>query len=627
MRRTLALAFAGAIVLLAGGWLLFRGPHRPTDEGESPPKSVDGTEAPRPSSRRIAWTRGARQVYAIAADSKVRLDAPGRGPPARRQVLRGRLHLRVLDSGGAVAKVAFQLSDLRLTGDGWRPDAAMDLSQPHVAEFGADGSIRRVLFPPEVTPLGRLQLEESLRTFETVVPEGAGSTWTAEETHSMGRYAAAYSRDGAGGIEKRKTAYDAARPEDGAPGSIDIRWSLARIRIDPAASWIDRAEVEEELVPSVAGRKAFETALRATLERLPAETPSGLAIDGESGSLLARMRPADRSPDLPEPPPRPSSGPKKTPGEKEMAALRSGILEFDRIGGRDRSVLFGLRRLLREYPDLAWIAREMLDDQAVTPDTRSEIYHLLEQAGTPEAQEVLQDVIEDAGRSQSDRLQAVIALGGTAWPTDRSLEVLWGIADRADGGDIANTASLSLGRMGSSLRGTDPDRYTPLRGRMLDRLRSSGGSLQKANMLTSMGNTCDPSLSGEVAPYLAAESAQVRDAAAGALGSLSAEGVAVALTGRLLQEPHGGVRSSIVDSLRRLEVRDAGTAAVIDGLALREPDAGARFAMARYLAESLEAFPASRPNLEKMMATDSSEMVRNYLARQLLRQPAAGSSR
>ena len=106
MRRAIVLTVGAAIALLAGGWLLFRGPLRPTG---------DEAGAPRPSSSRLAWTRGARQVYAIAADTDVRLDAPGRGPPARRQVLNGRLHLRVLDFDGAVAKVAFQLSDLRLS--------------------------------------------------------------------------------------------------------------------------------------------------------------------------------------------------------------------------------------------------------------------------------------------------------------------------------------------------------------------------------------------------------------------------------------------------------------------------------------------------------------------------------
>ncbi len=625
MRRTLVPAAAASIVVIAGvGWALLLGPLRPSPRGEPSPSAVDEA-GDLLSFPRLAWTRGARQVYAIAADTEVRLDAPGRGPPARRQALTGRLHFRVLDFDGAAANVAFQLSDLRLSGDGWSPEAAKELSHPHVAEFAADGSVRRVLFAPEVTPLGRQQLEESLRTFQAVVPKGAGSSWTVEETHSIGRYAAAYSRDGGGGIEKRKTAY-LADAEEGVPVTVEIRRSLARIRLDRAASWIDRVEVEEDLVQSIGGKRAFVSTIRASLERLPAAAPAGLAIDGEIGLLLAGMRDAGRSIALP--PPGPVQGPKRAPGERETKALRSGIVEFDRIGGRDRSVIFELRRLLREYRDLAWVVLEMIDAASLSADTRSELYHLLEVAGTSEAQEVLQDISGDAGRSQVDRRQAVIALGGTAWPTDSSLEVLWEIAGRrAEGEDLANTASLSLGRLGSCLRGTEPDRYAPLRERLVAGLGTSTGSLQRANILTSLGNTCDPSLSGEVAPYLDAESAQVRDAAAGALGSLPAEGTAAILTGRLPQEPHGGVRTSIVESLRRLEVRDATTAAAIDGLVLREPDAGARFSMARFLVERIDAFPAGRPSLERMMATDPSEGIRSYLARQLRRQPAGPSSR
>jgi HEAT repeat protein len=619
MRRTRVLAIAAGIAAIALGWVLIRWPLRPPGAGEP----ATDAATPLPSSPRLVWTPGARQVYALAAETEVRLGAPGREPAVLRQVLGGRLHLRVLEFDGAKARVALQLSDLCLSGGGFGPDAARDLSHPHVAEFSADGSLRRVVFPPEVTPIGRLQLEESLRTFQTVLPEGAGSTWTVEEDHSMGRYAAAYSRDGRCEISKRKTAYIAAGADGGVPGAIEIRRSLTRIRVDPAASWIDRSAVEEDLVQSIDGRSAIASTVRATLERLPSAASPGLAIDGEADRLLAGMRAADRSGDLSRPPAGPPARPGKAAGPKELAALRDGVLQFDRIGGRNRSVLFELRRLLREYPDLAWPVRELLDDPSLKPDTITELYHLLEQAGTPEAQQVLQDIIDDPGRSHSNRLQAVIALGGTAWPTDESLEVLWQVAERrAVDEDLANTASLSLGRMGSSLRDKDPGRYEPLRARLLARLESSGGSLEKSNLLTSIGNTCDRSLSGAVAPYLAAESSQVRDAAAGALGSLPSEGTADCLTRRLPRESDGGVRTSIVESLRRLEARGPETAAIVDGLALREPDAGARFAMARYLAESLGTFPASRPTLQRMMDTDGSERIRNYLARKLLAPPA-----
>ena len=625
MSRTRTLAAVAAIALLVTGWMLVRGPLRPPGEVDSRLDTDGEVGAPRPSSPTFMWTRNARQVYAVTADTEVRLHSPEAGPPIRRQVLEGRLHLRIVDFDGSIARVAFQLSDLRLSGEGWSPDAAKDLSHPHMAEFNADGSLRRMLFPPEVTPLSRLQLEESLRTFQAVLPEGAGSTWTVEEVHSMGRYTAVYSRDGRGEIFKRKTAYVAAGEAEGVPGTVDIRRSQTRIRLDPAASWIERSDVEEDLVHSIAGRTAVASTVRATLDRLHLEAPFGLAIDGGVDQLEAGMRAEDPS-GHPPPLPRPSS-PGKAPGVKEMGAVRNGILEFDRIEGKNRSVLFELRRLLREFPDLAWIVRELLDDPTLKPDTVSELYHLLEMAGMPESQQVLQDVIAAAGRSGSDRLQAIIALGGTAWPTDESLEALWEIAERRGGeDDLANTASLSLGRMGSSLRAGDPGRYETLRGRLLARLRSSRGSLETANVLTSIGNTCDPAMFGEVAPYLGAESAQTRDAAAGALGSLPSARTAATLTGRLPREPDGGVRSSIVDSLRRLEARDAETAAIVDGLAPQEPDAGARFSMARYLVESLAAYPASRPNLLKMMEADSSERVRNSIARQLLH-PPAGSSR
>jgi HEAT repeat protein len=137
-------------------------------------------------------------------------------------------------------------------------------------------------------------------------------------------------------------------------------------------------------------------------------------------------------------------------------------------------------------------------------------------------------------------------------------------------------------------------------------------------MLSSVGNTYDSSLAGEVEPYLRAESLHVRDAAADALGSLSSPEAPAVLTERLPREPEGKVRSSIVESLRRLEARDPETAALVNELAPGEPDAQARFFMVRYLVESLDVFPGSRQTLERMIAKDGSERIRVYLARALL---------
>ena len=40
--------------------------------------------------------------------------------------------------------------------------------------------------------------------------------------------------------------------------------------------------------------------------------------------------------------------------------------------------------------------------------------------------------------------------------------------------------------------------------------------------------------------------------------------------------------------------------------------------MVRYLAESLDVYPAARRNLERILENDSSERIRVYLARKLL---------
>ncbi|MBN1441948.1 MAG: HEAT repeat domain-containing protein [Planctomycetes bacterium] len=611
-----AIALITTAVLIAVVYSLLR----PDSPARGPAGDATGGEPLPGQGVRIRWVEGATEQYDALVSTTVRVGRGGRDSIVR-QTLSGRLNLRVLSVKGTAAMVALQLSGLELKGDSWTEDAEMALSRPFISAFAEDGAVREVLFPPDISVLACRQLEEFIRTFQVVVPADAGATWTVEEAHASGRYVARYERRDSLEIVKSKMEY--LSPLDIAPLALGVRieHSLVRARLREQGSWVDRVIVEDDIAQSMGARMTVASTLRGKLERRLESTPAELEIHGDARELIARVRVRADAEDMSGMIAEPAVSPRGEPGEREFRRVEEVVTSFDESAGRNRSVLFELRRLLREYPSLAEFILDLIDAPTLSQRTVAELIHTLERAGTPEAQSVLSRILEDGTRDRQNRLRAAIALGGTTSPTEECVEALWGVYAQSlpdSGSDVPDTAALSLGRAGRSLRASDPARYEALKSQLLGRLSSVSADAEKGILLTSLGNTADPAIAPDVEPYLRSESPRLRAAAASALGSLGSTDSLPALTARLGEEPDGGVRAAIADSLLLMDAADPERLSAVNELVGGETDAQARFAMVRYLAENLAAFPASRENLHKIMVTDASQRVRAYLAPKLL---------
>jgi hypothetical protein len=275
--------------------------------------------------------------------------------------------------------------------------------------------------------------------------------------------------------------------------------------------------------------------------------------------------------------------------------------------------------LLRSTPGLIESVPAVLQAGAGSLDGSDALIRGLEEIGTGAAQEALLAIPSDGSLRHTDRLRAIIALGGVESPTEAAFAGLWALAgQRSDPAslDLSNTALLALGSAGSRLVDA-PERRAAVRSGLVDRLRATEDVGERTMLLKAIGNLRDVTLGGLVVESLFDESAPVRAAAAWTLGALQDVANRDTLAMQLPAEPRGAVRAAMAEALLRLPPSDLALQAV-NGLTRNERNHQARAMMVRYLVKHLHAFEEARPTLLERVATDPTPQVR-LLASYVLR--------
>ncbi len=561
--------------------------------------------APAAAPPRLFFQAGARQAYRLRLVSTLRFSGGGPGARPIHQELTGWLHLRVLDADAEGARVALQLGGARLSlGGQSSPELDRQLGRLFLATFAADGTLRRFEFPGAIGEDARTALAEAIRTFQVVIPPGAGSSWSVEEEHASGRYRAAYRTTSDGRILKAKVGYlDGA----GATGMrVSVRRAQATIRLDPAASWLERMVDEEELGVDLGNGLSTASSLDAELARVALEVAGAppREIDEASGSY--RQISAALAGEAP--------GPRQRSTPPASPSLADLLRELE-ASGPSVTLRYDLRDLLVRDP--AAVAQVVaLLRAGVAGRTAAVLLNALGMASTDEAQAALRQVMEQPGFGRMNRERAALALGSTPEIGWDSLQALRRLADRAEGGSdgLADTALLALGIAADTLRQARSRQYEDVRADLVRRTEAAGGGGDTATALLALGNTGDPALAGAAAEHLGDDSPLARSAAAHALARLGGGADPEALARRLAVEEHQAVRSTIAASLNELPPPSAATLALVNEAIRREVDPQARYQMARLLGENLETYPEARATLALLARTDPSGRVRTYAA-------------
>lgn len=584
------------VVLLAGAAL---GLLAWNDDGRTAPTATDVALA-------LQWSEGASQKYDVVLDSSFEMGThTSSSTPSLRVRVAGVLEIRTLATTPTEALVGMRLSpvDMRVN-DTSDAETQRALELPFRVRFTRDGVPTAFEFLPALVTEHRELIENVVRTFQVELQ--GGESWVAVEPHASGAYEASYKRRAPAQWEKKKLRYIEKSGSEEAP----LLASQEVLSIDSRHNWLAAMTVHETVSTKDASGFAIDITNRATLELLPDSdvTPPDFwsFVAGE-----AREAPVDT---------KQRQIPTNRSRKRAAADLQTCVAGLDAATQNRSQWIHRLRDLLQMDAELPFVLLEALKTLELSNRTHADLYLALELAGTTEAQAALASVIEDPNSMPLDNLQAIVALGAVAHPNAASLESLWQAARTAEmEGDaqVASTATLALGTVGSTLLGTDEDSYASLQASLVSGASDATGPERRTTFVLALGNTGDATLSPEIVSYLDDDDPRVRRAAARATEQVGASDVAEELMLHLEQEPNSIVRAAVASALVSWEEPPSTAMESIRMLIGDERDETVRLQMARVLGKNLSSFPDNRPVLAGMLRTEQSNPIRRQIAESL----------
>ncbi|MCB9888594.1 MAG: HEAT repeat domain-containing protein [Planctomycetes bacterium] len=551
-------------------------------------------EVPTPAARvALAWDGATRHAYTVEVDSAV--EVAGRAGARYRHRLTGRLHLQVFRDTDEGLELGWQLADIVQAVDGAPcPDPLLETFFTTRAE--RSGRLVSFDFPKSLDQAHTERLRALLSLFQIVVPSGTGDSWTTEEADAQGRFRAVYRQVGAH-LRKARVEY--------LSGDVKVLASSTSALPDREC-WLATCTADETQTARGPDGQRITVKTHARLERAgiaplwadPPATRLARAAQTAQHTKETMIRSRQRSATA-----------------EDRARLLALIDELDRTGKLGNR-LMAIRALLDECPELADLFPELIRAEGRADRTAATLIHALKLSGHERAQGALVRILGDPQQAAANRLRAVIDLGGVAHPVDASCDALWqSAAQRATDSELANTAMLALGRVGHSLHRSGDARYAAFGEQLRNALHAAPSDVERVNVLTALGNTGDASFASEVQGHLQADSPQERGAAAKALGRMP--GTAGALVTALRGEASPFVRGHLAEGLVQQGVPAPETLRAVEAAIPGERDARARLAMARVLGENLAAHPTGRDTLERLLAGESNNRIRQYVAGKL----------
>lgn len=572
------------------------------------------------------WNQGAKQQYRLTITSDVRLVLPGSEVPQTIvQQVAGTLNMKVFDLEEGKIEVGFQLARSDYLLNNQLDDILRKrLEAPFVVTFDTFGRLLSFQFPEFLQETERIILEESIRTFQVVLPQDDRTSWAATEKHATGTYLAQYRLQEDNRIEKTKTRYtDLVMSSNDQPAEARVTQSSSVSRISPDIAWIQAAKVREALTLSSESGLSTRSVMTAELENIPitpetAESALFRATDWEE-MLLAFSQQASL-PDIQETDEGEPSAANPFISKMQLTAL----IEQLNIGENSQRIplLNQIEKILKSDPDLAFWLAEQIEQPGMTGATDAWLIHLLERSGTPQAQEALVMVMDDPYYRTWNRVRAIVALGGVADPTEEVIASLVYISqnrDDADAEDMANAALMALGSIGKTLAESDPQQAAQIRDDLVATLDMARDPSETGMVLKAMENMADPALGEVISPYLQDDAPFVRSAAARSLGRLKGEENLDLLTDQLEVEENRVVRAAIIAGMEDNGNATQRSLNTVNDMVLEETETGARFHMTRYLGDNLAEFPEGKRTLQILALKDPSSRIRTH-ARSVLRQ-------
>jgi HEAT repeat protein len=557
----------------------------------------------------LQWHPGVAQRYRVLSESSVQVEAASSSNPPIDVKLYCLLDALTLEANVDDILVGMQLSEVDLQIN-HQSDTETNraLATPFRVRFAANGMPASFEFPAKVSVRNRSILENLVRMFQLSLEDT--DSWLAQETNASGTYEASYRRASATEFEKSKVRLITI-PDD------KVRWthisSTETVRLRAGRDWIASMSVDESMRSENKGAPTMMVKNHATLELQP---DVQLAVAPGNWNFKAETAAIDDTKGISQPIPDVSK-------EEARKQILSTIPELDAATSGRLALVHRLRDLLRVDASLPATILEVLKSQQLDERTRADLYLALKLAGTDSAQSALVEVIIDNNWPVEDGMRAIVALGGVSTPTSESISALWNTSQEYSAGAdderlmVASSATFALGRIGSTMNKSDDPEYASLRSNLLSNAMTTTDVNQRANYITALGNTQDPTLAREITVLMDNSEPAIRRATASSLGNLGVDQVADTLVTHYQQESDYRVRSEIARSLDSWTQPTAEAMDMFRQTVQTEKDESARYNIAMLLGKNLEKFPENEAVLREMMRSEPSRRIRQKVAEML----------
>ena len=605
LRKQRLLAGASALLLVILGVLFLMdrwGDELTVQKGPSEATTISGVN--------LQWRVGSSQQYDVLVDSSFDMTMPGASSGQSMAVkVDGILDYQTLEVGPAEVLLGMQFSVMEMSVAGNTETAVNDaLTQPFRVRITANGLPRSFEFPADFAGEHREVIENLLRMFQLVIKDS--NTWVVQESNASGAYEAAYTRNSASTLVKKKMRFLSSTASTAAAPPEVV--SDESIRIDVNKDWIAAMTIDETITSTDLSGPSVVIINHASL-KLRDKQAAALT---EKWDFVSAVTPNSNK----------QLATTKVPAisiEEAERQLLAGISGLD-AALKGRSIfIHRLRDLLLVDEKIPFILLKAMKTKELSDRTRADLYLVFELAGTSQAQAALTSVFTDQSWSERDGLRAIVALGGVENPTEETLAALWGSAHSGQvGGDhdgLPSTAALALGSLGRTLNTAQDENYSSLRSGLLDGAYSAADTHQRAVFLHALGNTGDPdpSIRNNVVPFLSDAAPEVRAAAAKTLGRLGTGQVAGQLLQSFEHEQNDVVRGAITGALAVWEAPSLTAVKSVRATIRNERDDNVRYNMALLLGKSMEQYPENRAVLEKLLGGEQSKRIRQQVAEML----------
>ena len=575
----------------------------------TPQETVDDSHQADDTPLSIQWHSGSAQHYRVLSESSVQVDPAGSSQPPIDVKLYCLLDTLTIETNVDSTLVGMQLSevDLRIN---QQSDAEVNraLLTPFRVRFAANGMPTAFEFPARISARNRTILENLVRMFQLSLEDT--DSWVVQESNASGSYEASYLRTSSTELEKSKVRF-ITTPAD------MIRWthisSTETVRLSADRDWIASMEVDETMRSENQGAPTMTVSNHATLQLQadvkPAVTADKWHFKAEAAAIDDTARKSQPVPDV--------------STQEARNQILSTIPELDAADSGRLVLVHRLRDLLRVDASLPATILEALKSQQLNDRTRADLYLALKLAGTDSAQSALVEVIIDDSWSVKDGMRAVVALGGVSTPTSESVSALWHTSQEylnGSGDDrqmVASSAAFSLGRIGSTMNKSDDPEYDTLRSELLNHATTTADVEQRANYITALGNTQDPTLAHEIVDMMNDAEPAIRRATASSLGNLGVDQVADTLVTHYQQEDDYRVRNEIARSLDSWSQPTREAMDMFRQTVQTEKDESTRYNIVMLLGRNLDKYPENEAVLKEMMRTEPSKRIRQKIAEML----------